>query len=115
MPYGQDIDFSRPTAFVLGNETMGVSEEAIAMADHCAVIPMSGFVESFNISVAAALIMYEAHQQRVKKLGKNGDLNEAQMKLLQAALMMRSVVRKTQNRPRIFNSTYGDIFVTALV
>jgi tRNA (guanosine-2'-O-)-methyltransferase len=36
---------------------MGVSEEAVALADQCAIIPMAGFVESFNISVAAALIM----------------------------------------------------------
>ena len=37
--------------------------------------------------------MYEAHQQRVRKLGRNGDLDEGQRKLLQAALMIKSVVR----------------------
>lgn len=69
-----------------------MSEEALAQADYCAVIPMAGFVESFNISVAAALIMYEAHNQRLKKLGCNGDLSEEEQKLLVAALMLRSVV-----------------------
>jgi tRNA (guanosine-2'-O-)-methyltransferase len=87
----QVIDWTRPTAFVLGNEKMGVSEEAVALADQCAIIPMAGFVESFNISVAAALIMYEAHNQRVRKLGKNGDLTEEEQKKLRAFLMMRSV------------------------
>jgi tRNA (guanosine-2'-O-)-methyltransferase len=69
-----------------------VSEEAVALADHCAIIPMAGFVESFNISVAAALIMYEAHHQRLRKMGRNGDLSEEEQKLLVAALMLRSVV-----------------------
>ena len=88
----QEVDWTKPTAFLLGNEKVGVSEAALALADQCVVIPMAGFVESFNISVAAALIMYEAHQQRVKKLGRNGDLSEEQQKILQAALMLRSVV-----------------------
>lgn len=91
------MDWTKPTAFLLGNEKVGVSEEALALADHCAIIPMAGFVESFNISVAAALIMYEAHQQRVKKLGRNGDLSEEQQKILQAALMLRSVVSGQMN------------------
>jgi tRNA (guanosine-2'-O-)-methyltransferase len=36
----QEVDFTRPTAFVLGNERAGVSETAVAMADHTAIIPM---------------------------------------------------------------------------
>ena len=53
----QDVDWARPTAFVLGNERDGVSEAALEMADVVAAVPMAGFVESFNVSVAAALIM----------------------------------------------------------
>lgn len=63
----QEVDWTRPTAFILGNEKFGISDEAVALADATAIIPMSGFVESFNISVAAALIMYEAQQQRIRK------------------------------------------------
>ena len=55
---------------------------------HC----LTGFVESFNISVAAALIMYEAQQQRVRKLGSSGDLTERQQQQLLAAFLMRGVV-----------------------
>lgn len=36
----QEVDFTRPTAFVLGNERAGVSDAAVAMADHTAIIPM---------------------------------------------------------------------------
>mmetsp|Transcript_35997 Transcript_35997/g.80114 ORF Transcript_35997/g.80114 Transcript_35997/m.80114 type:complete len:330 (-) Transcript_35997:444-1433(-) len=101
----QEVDFSRPTAFVLGNERDGVSEEAVALADLCAIIPMAGFVESFNISVAAALVMYEAQQQRIRKFGRSGDLTPEQQRIVKAALMMRSVregptvIRELLNRP----------------
>lgn len=50
---------------VLGNEHAGVSPEAIAGADLQCSIPMDGFVDSFNISVAAAIIMHYAKLQRV--------------------------------------------------
>lgn len=89
----QDIDWTRPTAFVLGNELRGVSPDALAAADATAVIPMAGFVESFNISVAAALVMYEAAQQRARKLGGcGGDLSAAQQQQLLASFLMRGVV-----------------------
>lgn len=68
------------------------AEEAVALADHCTVIPMAGFVESFNISVAAALIMYEAQQQRLRRLGFHGDLTPEQQHLLTAVLMLKAVV-----------------------
>lgn len=57
------IDWSRPTAIVLGNEKDGVSAEMRAAVDGCFRIPMQGFSQSFNISVAAALIFYHAHLQ----------------------------------------------------
>jgi hypothetical protein len=52
----------------------------------------AGFVESFNISVAAALIMYEAQQQRIRKLGAAGDLTAQQQEQLLAAFLLRGVV-----------------------
>lgn len=88
-----DVDWTKPTAFILGNEKHGVSDEAVTAADACVVIPMTGFVESFNVSVAAALIMWEASQQRIRKLGAHGDLTAKQQEILRAAMVMRSVVR----------------------
>lgn len=49
-------------------------------------------MESFNISVAAALIMYEAQQQRLRALGRQGDLSEEQQQQLLAAFLLRGVV-----------------------
>jgi len=57
-----------------------------------ALCVLAGFVESFNISVAAALIMYEAQQQRVRKLGRSGDLTTLQQEQLLAAFLLRGVV-----------------------
>lgn len=60
----KDLAFSKPTAIVLGNERDGVSPEISAAADANVQIPMVGFVGSFNVSVAAALLLYEAFRQR---------------------------------------------------
>ncbi|KAA6232697.1 tRNA (guanosine(18)-2'-O)-methyltransferase TrmH [Chlorobium phaeovibrioides] len=61
------IDFTLPTAIVLGAEWEGVSAEAIHAADMAITIPMYGMVESLNVSVAAALILFEAERQRSLK------------------------------------------------
>lgn len=59
-----DIDFRGKTALVLGNESRGVSDEACALSDGIYTIPMLGMVESLNVSVAAAVSLYEAMRQR---------------------------------------------------
>jgi len=60
----RDIDYTQPTAIIMGSELKGVSTEAIAAADGEISIPMLGMVQSLNVSVAAALILYEAQRQR---------------------------------------------------
>lgn len=57
-------DFTRPTAILLGAELAGVSAQAAALADVHIAIPMRGLVGSLNVSVAAAVILYEAARQR---------------------------------------------------
>lgn len=59
-----EVDFTKPTALVFGNEKSGVSDEGIAGADASAYIPMNGMVESLNISVSCAVSLYEAMRQR---------------------------------------------------
>ena len=60
----RDIDYTKPTAILFGQEKYGATDEAKAMADHDIVIPMMGMVQSLNVSVAAALVLYEAQRQR---------------------------------------------------
>lgn len=60
----RDIDYSRPTAVLLGAERDGVSQSACELADAHITIPMVGMVESFNVSVASGIILSEAQRQR---------------------------------------------------
>jgi tRNA (guanosine-2'-O-)-methyltransferase len=53
-----ELEFDRPIAIVFGNEKEGISEEMTDAADLLTTIPMCGFVESLNISVAAALVVH---------------------------------------------------------
>ena len=60
----RDIDYTRPTALVVGTELFGVSEEALALSDRQVMIPMKGMTQSLNVSVACAIVLYEAMRQR---------------------------------------------------
>lgn len=84
------VDFSKPTAFVLGNEKSGVSKEMIEAADTRVILPMKGFVQSFNISVAGALGLWHVMKDREKRLGKAGDLSELQQNILRAVYYLRT-------------------------
>lgn len=57
-------DYTRPTAFLLGSELHGLGDEALRLADEAILIPMSGMVRSLNVSVASALLLFEAQRQR---------------------------------------------------
>ncbi len=58
-----EVSFGRPTVLCLGNERDGASQELTEMADQKVFIPMQGFVQSFNISVAAALCFQHIHRE----------------------------------------------------
>ncbi len=62
--YYQEISFKEASAFLIGNEGNGLTEETADLAERYIKIPMEGQVESLNAAVAAALLMYEAHRQR---------------------------------------------------
>lgn len=64
--YHDEFDFTSPTAFMIGNEGNGLSDEISALATHYLKIPMEGHLESLNASVAAGILMYEAQRQRRK-------------------------------------------------
>ncbi len=62
-------NYTGGTAFLIGNEGNGLSEELSAAADKKVRIPMEGRLESLNAGVAAAILMYEAHRQRCRAKG----------------------------------------------
>ena len=77
-----DMDWSPPTAFVVGNEHMGISDDALKLSDlHCSV-PMKGMVDSFNVSVVAGILMHQAVCDRVSRLGHHGDLLPKESRIL---------------------------------
>jgi tRNA (guanosine-2'-O-)-methyltransferase len=86
-----EVDFTTPLALVLGNEKDGVSPEMIEAADERIIIPMPGFVQSFNISIAGAISMYHIYQDRLQKLGKVSDVTGEQIKILQAHYALRTL------------------------
>lgn len=59
-----DLTRTPKVAMVFGNEKIGLSEYAIKQADRRLTIPMSGMVQSLNLSVTAALMMFELTRQR---------------------------------------------------
>src|SRR5690554_3026124 len=61
-----DADFSLPTAIVVGSEEDGISKELLGLSDELISIPMSGNIESLNVSVAAGVLIYEAVRQRLE-------------------------------------------------
>ena len=63
LPVG-DLDLTRPTAFILGNEHRGVDAELVPGVDGEVHIPMYGMIQSFNVSVAAAVLLAETSRQR---------------------------------------------------
>lgn len=85
-----EVDFSGKTALVLGNEKDGVSREMIDAADERIIIPMPGFVQSFNISVAGAISLYHVMQDRVRRRGGNADLGAKEQDILKALYYMRT-------------------------
>jgi tRNA (guanosine-2'-O-)-methyltransferase len=99
-----ELDVTRPCAFVFGNEHRGISPALKAKADELFIIPMRGFVESFNISVAAAICMSHAVHSR-EVAGSKTDLSEIEREALRVEYerkslgnrLLRAVDRMGQN------------------
>lgn len=91
----REVDYTKPTAIILGQEKFGASEKALELADQDIVIPMVGMVQSLNVSVANAVVLYEAQRQR------------------QAAGMYNSSTISEQKRQRILFEGGHPIFAQA--
>jgi RNA methyltransferase, TrmH family len=61
------MDYTKGSAFLIGNEGNGLKEETAKAADSYVKIPMHGQLESLNAAIAGTLFMYEAEGQRRKK------------------------------------------------
>lgn len=96
----REIDYTKPTLLVMGNEKEGVSAEVIAEADAVIIIPMQGMVQSLNVSVATALILYEAQRQLedAKKYDKPQISLEIREKIKSAWIYRDTVARRSKGK-----------------
>ena len=85
----EEVDFSKPTALVFGNERHGLSAAMVAACDGAFYVPLHGLTESLNVSVAAAISVHFGRVARVAALrqqgklnAQGGDLSEAQVEAL---------------------------------
>jgi len=95
-PLGE-LSFEGKVALIFGNESRGVSAEALSLADARYAIPMRGLVQSLNVSVAAAVSLFHAVERRERDRGRHGDLEEAEAE----ALRQRFYVLAVKQRARI--------------
>ena len=62
-----ETDMTGPCAIIMGSEGKGISSSMLELADEKVAIPMSGQISSLNVSVATAVVLYEAVRQRISK------------------------------------------------
>ena len=89
-----DLPLDQKTALVFGTELTGLSDVAIENADAYVKIPMYGFTESFNISVSAALSLYQL-TENLRKSDINWQLSEEEKIDIQIAWAM-NVIKKSE-------------------
>ena len=78
------IDWTKPSVVIFGNEHRGVSDDVVEISDANIYLPMLGFVQSLNISVAAAVTLYEIQRQRENAGLYSGNASEEQVRDLYA-------------------------------
>ena len=65
-----EVDWTEPSALMVGSEAEGVSADAMKLATAHISIPLSREVESLNAAIAASVILFEAKRQRSIGLGR---------------------------------------------
>ena len=98
-----DYEVKEPIALVFGTELEGVSDEIIDFADETLAIPMFGFTKSFNVSVAAAICMYELKQKLIKS-GIEYQLSEEKLLELKIRWAKNSIKSSEQILERFLGS-----------
>ncbi|AVN36111.1 tRNA (guanosine(18)-2'-O)-methyltransferase TrmH [Serratia sarumanii] len=114
----REVDYTRPTCVLLGQEKTGITEEALALADRDIVIPMIGMVQSLNVSVASALILYEAQRQRqnaglYRRDNSMLDEEEQQRLLFEGGYPVLANVAKRKGLPRPQIDEQGQVVASA--
>jgi tRNA (guanosine-2'-O-)-methyltransferase len=94
----ETLDFGRKVALVFGGERDGLSDELLAACDGRYQIPMPGFSQSLNVSVAAAISIYIAASLRRRAVGGSTDLMPAEVEALAQAWIAEDEARRARGR-----------------
>jgi tRNA (guanosine-2'-O-)-methyltransferase len=86
-----DLPVERPLALVFGNESVGLRRETLSSCDGFFEIPLRGFSQSLNVSVAAALALWSVLSERKSRFGGAGDLTEDERMRLRRRFYYRAV------------------------
>ncbi|NIH15921.1 tRNA (guanosine(18)-2'-O)-methyltransferase TrmH [Serratia symbiotica] len=110
----REVDYTRQTCVLLGQEKTGMTVEALALADKDIIIPMIGMVQSLNVSVASAFILYEAQRQRqIAGLYQRDrsmlDEEEQQRLLFEGGYPVLANVAKRKGLPRLHIDDRGQV------
>ena len=98
-----DLDISKKSAFIFGVEKSGVSEEVLINSDEILTIPMVGFTESLNISVAAAIIL-ENLTNKLRNSNYPWRLSEKEQEILYANWLEKSINNVDEIKNRFFKT-----------
>ena len=98
-----DLDISKKSAFIFGVEKSGVSEEILINSDEILTIPMVGFTESLNISVAAAIIL-ENLTNKLRNSNYQWRLSEKEQEIIYANWLEKSIKNVDEIKNRFFKT-----------
>lgn len=85
------IELQHPLCILIGNEQRGLTEEARKACDFLFSIPMCGMLESLNLSVAAAICLFDLSERKRKQLKTKTDLSTSTVEKLKAKYYLNSV------------------------
>jgi tRNA (guanosine-2'-O-)-methyltransferase len=96
-----EIPVTGPVALVFGSEHAGLSKRALSLTDARFTVPMQGFVESFNVSVSAAVALYDVSRRRRLLLQRTGDLGDDVLDARGDVFLRRSIKNEALIRHRL--------------
>ncbi|MEM8968936.1 MAG: RNA methyltransferase [Bacteroidota bacterium] len=100
----QTFDIQKRTAFFFGHEKYGLSEEVLKRAEQRIAVPAYGFTESYNVSVAAALLLYELTARLHQSEDINWQLSEAEKAELRIDWAKKSILNVEKILERYFDN-----------
>jgi tRNA (guanosine-2'-O-)-methyltransferase len=87
----EELPIEKPLCIIVGNEQRGLSDNALNACQHTYHIPMVGMSESLNLSVSAAISLYETCKRKRQHIGSKGDLSDEQKTQQKAMYFLNSI------------------------